>query len=84
MAISNIQEKSYDTNSQKKEDNGKIDKGSKYNVKSIPRNFIHNQEWKAAVMDLIYIMKQNIAGQSETDDVYTKYVNCVKAEMDTY
>ena len=40
---------------------------------------MHNQEWQAAVMDLIDIMEQNIAGQSEIDDVYTEYVNCVQS-----
>ena len=83
VAISNIQEKNYDTKGQKKEDEGKIDE-RRYNVKSIPRDFMHNQEWQAAVIDLINIMEQNIAGQSEIDDVYTKYVNCVKAEMDKF
>ena len=42
---------------------------------------MHNQEWQAAVMDLINIMEQNIAGQTEIDGVYTKYVKCVKTEM---
>ena len=36
------------------------------------------------VLDLINIMEQNIAGQSEIDDVYTKYVNHVKAEMNKF
>ena len=35
-------------------------------------------------MDLINIMDQNIGGQSEIDDVYTKYVNHVTAEMDKF
>ena len=34
---------------------------------SIPRDFTHNQEWQAAVIDLINIMEQNIAGQSESE-----------------
>ena len=45
VAILNIQEKNYDTNGQKKEDMGKIDERRRYNIKSIPRNFMHNQEW---------------------------------------
>ena len=84
VAISNIQEKNYTTNDQKKEDGGKKDERRRYNVKSIPRDFMHNQEWQAVVMDLINIMEQNIAGQTEIDDVYTKYINHVKAEMDKF
>ena len=57
VAISNIQEKNYDTRGQKKEYEGKIDERKRYNVKSIPRDFMHNQEWQAAVMDLINIME---------------------------
>ena len=84
VAISNIQEKNYDTKSHKKEYEGKIDERRRYNVKSIPRHFMHNQEWQAVVLDLINIMEQNIAGKSEIDDVYTKYVNHVKAEMNKF
>ena len=69
---------------QKKEGEGKKDERRRYNVKGIPRDFMHNQEWQAAVMDLINIMEQNIAGQTEIDDVYTKYINCLKAEMDKF
>ena len=64
VAISKIQEKKYDTNSQKKENKGKIDGRRRNHVKSIPRDFMHNQEWQAVVMDLINIMEQNKAGQS--------------------
>ena len=35
-------------------------------------------------MDLINILEQNIAGQTEIDDVYTTYISCVKAEMDKF
>ena len=44
VAISNIQEKNYDTKSHKKKYEGKIDERRRYNVKSIPRDFMHNQE----------------------------------------
>ena len=81
VAISNTQEKNYDIKTNKKKYGGKIDERRRYNVKSILRDFMHNQEWQAALLDLINIMEQNIAGQSEIDDVYTKYVNYVKAEM---
>ena len=44
VAISNIQEKNYDEKGEKKEDDGKIDERRRYNIKSIPSDYMHNQE----------------------------------------
>ena len=56
----------------------------RYRFDEVPPDFMHNDIWRTAILNMISRIEENHGQQQEIDDIYTLFCETVYHEMDTY